>query len=463
MPQTKHTRIITDEQFSEFTTVDGTRIDRALEDTVSFFNSMPPSAIKTRFIPQDRVWGWMPEPSVHAATFDLVITSGGTGYLTATGDTPTSASLAGTNMTVDLATTAGVVTGATINNAGTNYVPGEVITPTRYVGTITAAGATYVNATNVATTVAPAGGTGLTLDITVGGGGAITGVKIRDCGTGYTTGDVLSVTGGDGAGRVQLTISAGDCSLTLMPKYRHHWPWVGTWNREGRVATGSSVPSSFLNDFRIKGTLTSGIINQMPDAGTAWPLGEQFAWTTELFVGKPAVFDALQLMLCQDHRDSVNKPFGEHVGFGNFEWSGPDNNAGAIAGMPATDMQLVVQVADTFDSRIRAKDSAEIQRHTFMIKMDSFSWHRQEDLPTDGPGWDDMTPTLYPGGAIRGAVIQLNELNIPIHQNAIVRVSIVIPRYKLEAWPSNGPSWWGREPWGNTYYTMSATMLEEVE
>ena len=60
MAQTKHTRIITDEQFSETTTVDGTRIDRALEDTVSFFNSMPPSVSKTRFIPQDRVWGWMP-------------------------------------------------------------------------------------------------------------------------------------------------------------------------------------------------------------------------------------------------------------------------------------------------------------------------------------------------------------------------------------------------------------------
>jgi len=463
MAQTKHTRIITDEQFSESTTVDGTRIDRALEDTVSFFNSMPPSVSKTRFIPQDRVWGWMPEPSAHAVTFDLVITSGGTGYTVATGDTPTTASAGGANMTVDLATTAGVVTGATIHNVGTGYVPGEVITPTRFAPTITVAGATYVNAINVATTVAPAGGTGLTLDITVGGGGAITAVKIRDCGTGYTTGDTLTVTGGDGAARVVLAISVGNCALTLMPKYRHHWPWLGTWNRTGQIATGSSAPTSFLNDFRVKGTLVSGIINKTPDGGSTWPLGEQFAWTTEMFVGRPTLLDALQLVLCQDHKDSINKPFGEHSGVGNFEWTANYLPAGAVTGMPASDMQLVVQVADTFDERIRAKDSAEIQRHTFMIKMDSLSWNSQEDLPSDAPGWDDMTPALYPGGAIRGAAIELTELNIPIHQNAIVRVSIVIPRYALEAWPSDGPSFWGREPWGNTYYTMVATMLEEVE
>jgi hypothetical protein len=182
-----------------------------------------------------------------------------------------------------------------------------------------------------------------------------------------------------------------------------------------------------------------------------------------MFVGRPTLLDALQLVLCQDHKGSTNKPFGEHVGLDNFEWSAPYLPAGTTTGMPAADLQLVVQVADTFDGRIRAKDSAEIQRHTFAIKMDSLSWDSQKDLPTDSPGWDDMTPTLYPGGAIRGAAIELTELNIPIHQNAIVRISIVIPRYELEAWPSDGPSFWGREPWGNTYYTMVATMLEEVE
>ena len=457
MAQTKHTRIITDEQFSETTTVDGTRIDRALEDTVSFFNSMPPSASKTRFIPQDRVWGWMPESYENGDLFDLIITTPGTGYTYETGDTPTVASLLGTGMTVDLAVTAGAVTGASINVAGTGYVAGEVITPARIVPTITVAGTGYSDATDVPVTTAGPG-VGMKVDILTTGG-LITRAVIRDCGTGYINGEVLSVPGGDGAGRITLAVAAGDCALTLTPRSKHHWPWLGTWNRDAEVAAGSSVPTTFLNDFRIKGTLTAGIVNKTPYGGGAWPLGSQFAWTTELFVGRPAMLDGLQLMLCQDHFNSTSKSFSEGSGATNFEWVRAYHAAGASVGTPHADMQVVVQVADTFDGRIRAKDSAEIQRHTFMIKMDSISWTKPGVLPLPVPSqWADMSPTLYPGGAIRGVATQLQDLNIPIHQNAIMRISVVIPLY---ADPT--AAFWGVQPWNRQYYTMVATMLEEVE
>jgi len=65
-------------------------------------------------------------------------------------------------------------------------------------------GTGYVNATGVATTVSPTGGTGLTVDITTTAG-AVSGVTIADAGNGYTIGDVITITGGGGNATITLT------------------------------------------------------------------------------------------------------------------------------------------------------------------------------------------------------------------------------------------------------------------
>jgi len=56
----KSLRTITDEQFSEGTTIDGTRIDKALQDTVDRYNEIPRGDISTRFVSKQYVFGYQP-------------------------------------------------------------------------------------------------------------------------------------------------------------------------------------------------------------------------------------------------------------------------------------------------------------------------------------------------------------------------------------------------------------------
>jgi hypothetical protein len=78
---------------------------------------------------------------------------------------------------------------------------------------VTTAGSGY-SATNYATT--GGSGTGLTVDVTAGAAGEILTAVIANPGMGYTTGDVLSVQGGDLAGEVTLTVASCDSVELLL-------------------------------------------------------------------------------------------------------------------------------------------------------------------------------------------------------------------------------------------------------
>lgn len=80
-------------------------------------------------------------------------------------------------------------------------------------GAVSAGGANYVTATNVATTGGT--GTGLTLDITVTAG-AVTAVAINNPGNGYTIADAITITGGNGAATTSVaSVSADAGSFTI--------------------------------------------------------------------------------------------------------------------------------------------------------------------------------------------------------------------------------------------------------
>ncbi len=64
------------------------------------------------------------------------------------------------------------------------------------VSALTNPGTGYAVASGVATTVAPAGGTGLTVNIVAVDAGVITSFEIADVGAGYSVGDVVTITGG---------------------------------------------------------------------------------------------------------------------------------------------------------------------------------------------------------------------------------------------------------------------------
>jgi len=100
---------------------------------------------------------------------------------------------------------------------GAGISPGTIVTAildqVDNFGTTLVGGSGYSNATGVATSPTPAGGTGLTLDITTTAG-AVSGVTINTAGTGYSVGDVLSIAGGTG-GTVEVTHIYYELTLSI--------------------------------------------------------------------------------------------------------------------------------------------------------------------------------------------------------------------------------------------------------
>lgn len=57
----KQPRDITDHQFSDGSTIDGDRIDGALEDITRRFNKIPPGDLKKRYVQSQIIQGWTPQ------------------------------------------------------------------------------------------------------------------------------------------------------------------------------------------------------------------------------------------------------------------------------------------------------------------------------------------------------------------------------------------------------------------
>jgi len=64
-----HPRHITNEQFSDNTTVDGSRIDSAMESVERHFNNVPQGGIRSKWVPTTYVMGWAPN-NISSPTVD---------------------------------------------------------------------------------------------------------------------------------------------------------------------------------------------------------------------------------------------------------------------------------------------------------------------------------------------------------------------------------------------------------
>jgi hypothetical protein len=376
MPWQKHTRLMTDEQFADGTTIDGNRIDRAMEDTVSRFNNLELRDVERRLMPCHYVSGFTPQSPTNTSSFIAVIVSGGTGYSAAAGVAVTGGSGAG--MEVDILTVAlGVITGVNVSTQGSGYAAGDVVT-----------------------------------------------VDVPDT----------------------------NATLRLYVSTLHHWPWLKTFNYDDEVLTGTGVPDNFLNPHRVKSIEVDGIVNK-ESVAASWPLGAQYAWTSEWFFGRPVILDTINLMAILDNTGTSTTEYKPFASSTPFSWPGRYLPANKQSGDDHKDMQIIVQVADPFDKRQRARDAIEVSKHTFAINHNAVS-----HINLGAPG-SDMTPVYPTLNSLAGAAVQIKELNIPVHQNAIVRVSIVIPQY--DAGTPHG--FWGTEPWNKMIPTLVMTTLEEIE
>ena len=121
----------------------------------------------------------------------------------------TTTTTSGSSSTLVVASTLGVKKGmAVVEYGNSSLQPQDYVYVVNINGGSTfgslVGGTGYANASGVATTVAPAGGTGLTVNITVTAG-AVSGVVIASPGDGYSVNDVITITGGGGNATITLT------------------------------------------------------------------------------------------------------------------------------------------------------------------------------------------------------------------------------------------------------------------
>lgn len=145
---------------------------------------------------------------------NAIIKTGGSGYVDDTNASPTGGN--GSGAVVAYTTTGGVVTGLDFVSDGAEYLVGDILTLTNpNAGGVTSIGGLIEDSQTgktggsgyspegyvygVATTAETGTGTGLTVDIYVDGNNEITSAVLKDQGQDYEAGDIIEITGANGA------------------------------------------------------------------------------------------------------------------------------------------------------------------------------------------------------------------------------------------------------------------------
>ena len=167
----------------------------------------------TKFLRGDNKWAVPNYTTDNNTTYSVA--SGATTIITLTGsDSATSAvTLAATGAASISGSSNTITIGATDTNTTYDFLAIETI-PTFVLNTATNTG--YTTAVNLATTVTPAGGTGMTVDITASSGN-VTSVVINKPGSGYAVGDAVTVVqyGSSGDAIITLSGSTGNINPNL--------------------------------------------------------------------------------------------------------------------------------------------------------------------------------------------------------------------------------------------------------
>jgi len=280
----------------------------------------------------------------------------------------------------------------------------------------------------------------------------------------------------------------------------HHWPWLPVKNTSAGVVTGTlgADPANdgnlITNPFRLKGASVPGIFPYGIADGTtstytpaSASIGAQYAWTRSWFLEKPSILSRIDLILELDHASAGT----DADGITNVVYENTFLYANGSGGLPpdgkmnsSDDQGLVITAA--VDSEFAREDrnlaDVEVLRKHFSINQDKLSPLVLSVDSGASPLYTDFEPKPDPNqvvagdsgpcgaSTIQGVHIKLGTphgLNIPIHQNARLRISVVIPSYSA-ATPDNRPNGWnpndnsGDYPWLQQKIHMVVTMLEEV-
>ena len=225
----------------------------------------------------------------------------------------------------------------------------------------------------------------------------------------------------------------------------HHWPWLPSINTSDWVMAGSTIPTHFNNFERVKGYEIPGV---NPLAVNNF-LASQYIWTTSFYVTRPSVVTNIDILL---HTDSVARATTWEF-TNSFEY-GSQPPQGYANTQASEDFYFSLHVDAPTSTENRMLNEIEILRSQFAVKESTTSYSDW------GAGFADMTPSGYPGGPPHGVLCQ-TDVDVPLHQNSRVRLSLAIPPAISSAGLAYSSSW-GSTPWFKQQFTAVLHMLEEV-
>lgn len=241
--------------------------------------------------------------------------------------------------------------------------------------------------------------------------------------------------------------SPGTAAAAAAGRLLHPFPFLPSINYSVQVAATSGDPRAFDNPFRTKGTDIPGLTV----LNNGFPLFVlQHTWSTGFYFYRPVVVTDIDLFF---HTDGA----GGAAPFVNTFQYGATPPGGYAEADTVEDIGLVLHTDSRFGPEDRRLNDVDVTRHRFKADLEILS-QRTQSAPTA-----DMLPGPYPGGSggtseLSGVWVRAHNINVPIHQKARTRLDVVIPKYGVATTSS-----WGDFPWLSQYYTLSLTVLEEIE
>jgi len=220
------------------------------------------------------------------------------------------------------------------------------------------------------------------------------------------------------------------------------FPWQTAFNVASQ-ATGASIPSVMSNPERVKGYQIPGVEPRV-DSG----LHQQFVWSTCFAFDKPVIVKRVFVQMAIDTAGASVVQYNL-----NPVYASPAP-PGFAAAQETQDFTFSFEVSSPLSPEDRQHTDVEIARNQFIFSRDLFR-------PVAWPGGaTDMNPSGWPGGAPAGWIIPL-EVDVPLHQESIARLNLVIPPATAGPVPYGSP--WGVKPWYQCHWGVTLVVLEGLE
>jgi len=213
-------------------------------------------------------------------------------------------------------------------------------------------------------------------------------------------------------------------------------PWMNPINLPAIYGGSPAVDESLFyptNEYRSKGWGLS----YLPVGGTQY----YYQWSSSFHVSKPTIITKLMFVMRTDDD------------FTNTFVYGANPPPGKSDGDSCDDFTVELSVDNPFTQENRSQTNTEVLR----TKFPAAAW----TMNTSIAGGDDMTPG-YPNadltGNVRGVYVNL-DVEVPVPQNARVRLNLVIPQYTGEIYDAG---WGDTDSFAKQYYSVAVSMLEKA-